>query len=131
MVMPQRRAGGRGSMMDEAQPRQKLIDERLRLAGWDVHDASQVIQELDIHLAEAGIEVEIDPVNPHSGHQFADYALVPNGKPIDADITTEVRDNWHESKQRFTADRIQTCIDWIREQNVTPTGTGTCTEARE
>ncbi len=32
----------------EADTRQQLIDGRLRLAGWDVRDPSQVIQELEI-----------------------------------------------------------------------------------
>lgn len=30
----------------EAQTRQQIIDQRLQLAGWDVDDPSQVIQEL-------------------------------------------------------------------------------------
>ena len=40
--------------MDEAKTRQEIIDHRLGLAGWDVWEASQVIQELDIELAKGG-----------------------------------------------------------------------------
>ena len=43
--------------LTEAQTRQKLIDEKLGFAGWDVNDPSQVIQELDIDLVEAGVQV--------------------------------------------------------------------------
>ena len=67
--------------MTEAETRRKLIDASLHLAGWNVRDNSQVIQELDIHLADAGMPVPQDPANPHTGHQFADYALLLHGKP--------------------------------------------------
>ena len=66
----------------EAQTRQEIIDEKLRLAGWNVDDPTQVIQELDINLADAGYPVPSTPSSPYSGHQFADYALVLNGKPV-------------------------------------------------
>jgi len=38
----------------EADTRQQLIDARLRLAGWDLVDPSQVIRELDIHVPMRG-----------------------------------------------------------------------------
>ena len=38
--------------LTEAQTRQKLIDEKLGFAGWNVNDPSQVTQELDIDLVE-------------------------------------------------------------------------------
>jgi type I restriction enzyme R subunit len=67
--------------MDEARTRQELIDRRLALAGWDVNDPLQVIQELDIALRDAA-----DPTpgseSRYDGHQFADYGLVLNSKPI-------------------------------------------------
>lgn len=47
--------------MDEAKTRQEVIDHRLGLAGWDVWDASQVIQELDIELAKAGHPIVLEP----------------------------------------------------------------------
>lgn len=67
--------------MNEAQTRQRIIDANLRLAGWKLNDPSQVIQELDIYLAAAGLPVTSNPENPYSGHQFADYALLLHGKP--------------------------------------------------
>ena len=36
--------------MNEAETRQQIIDQKLKLAGWDVSDPSLVIQELDIVL---------------------------------------------------------------------------------
>jgi type I restriction enzyme R subunit len=48
--------------MNEAQTRQQIIDAHLRLAGWNLTDPSQVIQELDIYLADAGL-----PVTPYRG----------------------------------------------------------------
>lgn len=67
--------------MTEAETRRKLIDTSLHLAGWNVRDNSQVIQELDIHLADAGMPAPENPTNPHAGHQFADYALLLHGNP--------------------------------------------------
>jgi type I restriction enzyme R subunit len=64
----------------EADTRQAIIDQRLRLAGWNVDDPSQVIQELDIYVREgktgAGREER-----RYAGHQFADYALLLRSKP--------------------------------------------------
>ena len=68
--------------MDEAATRRKIIDTNLLLAGWNVQDPSSVIQELDIHLAEAGIPLAADPDDLYAGHQFADYALLLHGKPV-------------------------------------------------
>lgn len=66
----------------EAQTRQRLIDARLRLAGWAVGDPSQVAEELEIDLARAGHEVrERTTERPYAGLQFADYALLLRGKP--------------------------------------------------
>ena len=69
--------------MNEAETRRQLIDEKLRLAGWNVQDPSQVIKELDIDLTQAGhsLAAESSPVSPYSGHQFSDYALLLHGKP--------------------------------------------------
>lgn len=68
--------------LSEAKTRQLLIDKSLALAGWDVKDASQVTEELDIDLYEAGHPKVAEPETPYEGHQFADYALLHNGKPI-------------------------------------------------
>ncbi|MCK5233074.1 MAG: restriction endonuclease subunit R, partial [Desulfobulbaceae bacterium] len=69
--------------LTEAQTRQKLIDEKLGFAGWNVNDPSQVIQELDIDLVEAGVLQTFEkPPTPYSCHQFADYVLLRHGKPL-------------------------------------------------
>jgi len=39
--------------MNESETRQQIIDQKLKLAGWNVSDPSQVIQELDIVLKNA------------------------------------------------------------------------------
>ena len=66
----------------EAETRAKIIDEKLRLAGWNVRDPSQVIQELEIDLSEAGAPRVAEPKTPYKVHQFADYGLLLNVKPI-------------------------------------------------
>jgi len=64
----------------EAQTRQQIIDRKLGLAGWNVRDRSQVTEELDIDLTTAwGVS---EPVTPYAGHQFVDYALLHEGRPI-------------------------------------------------
>jgi len=70
-------------IVDETATRLQLIDQQLRLAGWDVHDPSQVQQELDIELTKAGVLAVTEPrQHPYEGHRFADYALLHQGKPV-------------------------------------------------
>src|SRR6266496_3999296 len=66
----------------EADTRQQLIDARLRLAGWDLADPSQVIQELDIYVGGASAAAVRERGPQYAGHRFADYALVLRGKPV-------------------------------------------------
>src|SRR2546425_3042180 len=65
----------------EADTRQQIIDARLRLAGWDVDDPSQVIQELDIYVGGGDRAAVREPRQAYAGHRFADYALVLRGRP--------------------------------------------------
>ena len=65
----------------EARTRQEIIDKRLALAGWNVDDPSQIIQELDIYLDKGGKVGERPPRHPYQSHRFADYALVQKGRP--------------------------------------------------
>ncbi len=67
----------------ERDTRQQLIDQRLRLAGWDLSDPSQVTEELDIDLSVAGrlVRSPRDP-SPYAGHQFVDYGLLLRGRPM-------------------------------------------------
>ena len=67
-------------MSTERHTRQEIIDLRLKKAGWEVKDRSQVSEEFDIL---------VDPMranesqSPYTGHQFSDYALLgKDGKPL-------------------------------------------------
>jgi type I restriction enzyme R subunit len=68
--------------LTEAQTRRRLIDEDLQLAGWNLDDPSQVIQELDIRLGEPDGSRIAEAEGPYAGHQFADYGLLMHGRPI-------------------------------------------------
>ncbi len=65
----------------EADTRQQIIDADLRLAGWDVDDPVQVIQELDIYLGDGQPGAVRERPGPYTGHRFADYALLLRGRP--------------------------------------------------
>ena len=65
----------------EADTRQQVIDQNLRLAGWNLDDPSQVIQELDIYVAEGKTGAVRERATKYAGHQFADYGLVLRGVP--------------------------------------------------
>lgn len=65
-------------MKTEKLTRKEIIDKRLKQAGWNVADRTQVIEEFDIH-----INVAAEPVTPYAGHQFSDYVLLgKDGKPL-------------------------------------------------
>ncbi|TPE43346.1 type I restriction endonuclease subunit R [Pontibacter mangrovi] len=67
--------------MNEAKTRKEIIDKRLKQAGWNVNDYTQVILEYDINV---GLPHEVnEPLTPYNGHQFSDYVLLgKNGKPL-------------------------------------------------
>src|SRR4026209_2231468 len=66
----------------ESDTRQQLIDDRLRLSGWDINDPSQVIQELEIFVAGGAQRGVVRERLPRYGsHQYADYALLLRGNP--------------------------------------------------
>ena len=58
----------------EAETRQEIIDKRLKKAGWDVNNPSQVTAELDIWVGLP--EGVTKPMHEHQGHQYADYVLL-------------------------------------------------------
>lgn len=66
---------------NEAQTRKQIIDKRLKKAGWDVKNLSQVSTELNIWIGlPEGIT---EPENEYQGFQFADYALLgEDGYPL-------------------------------------------------
>lgn len=50
--------------------------------------------------------------------------LILDGRPeSDDDIVKEVH-SWHESKKRFTPERIAVCVKWIRDNGMVPKGIG-------
>lgn len=74
-------------MTTESETRKHIIDQRLRAAGWDVSDLSQVVQEFSIlakPLKDAGNDSSAceDPAN-NGTYEFSDYVLLgKNGKPL-------------------------------------------------
>ena len=65
-------------MNNEKQTRKEIIDTRLKQAGWNVTDRTQVIEEFDIHLT-----IVEEPATPYAGHQFSDYVLLgKDGKSL-------------------------------------------------
>lgn len=65
----------------EALTRIKRIDKQLKLAGWNVKDPTQVVEEFDIHIGLGSGLAE--PGTPYEGHQFSDYVLLgKDGKPL-------------------------------------------------
>lgn len=68
-------------MKNEHSTRKEIIDKRLRAAGWNAADPTQVIEEFDI---EVGLPEGIsEPTTSYQGHQFSDYVLLgKNGKPL-------------------------------------------------
>lgn len=67
--------------ISEAQTRSELIDQQLGLAGWNVKDPLQVIEEFDILTSLP--EGVAEPCTPYTGHQFSDYVLLgKDGKPL-------------------------------------------------
>ncbi len=70
-------------MTTEAATRKTLIDEALRLAGWNLADRSQVIEEHEIDLVAIGAVPPLAAdiaAGPYTGKQFADYALLVRGR---------------------------------------------------
>lgn len=65
-------------MKNEKLTRKEIIDNRLKQAGWNVTDRTQVIEEFNIHLT-----VVEEPTTTYAGHQYSDYVLLgKHGKPL-------------------------------------------------
>lgn len=59
--------------MSEKQTRKEIIDKRLKLAGWDINNPTQVVLEHEV----------LNQVGTESGVGYSDYVLMgKNGKPI-------------------------------------------------
>lgn len=48
--------------------------------------------------------------------------LIDGIKPSDDKIITEVRENWHERKSRFSPKKLSQWLDWMRSQKLIPQG---------
>ncbi|MDP3442876.1 MAG: type I restriction endonuclease, partial [Ignavibacteria bacterium] len=67
-------------MKNEKLTRKEIIDNRLKQAGWNVTDRTQVIEEFDI-IVDKNMAKEAS--TPYAGHQFSDYVLLgKDGKPL-------------------------------------------------
>jgi len=58
-------------LRNEKLTRKEIIDIRLKKAGWNVTDKTQVLEEFDIELT-----VVKEPTTPYARHQFSDYVLL-------------------------------------------------------
>jgi type I restriction enzyme R subunit len=95
----------------ESDTRQQIIDDRLRLAGWNVDDPSQVIQELELFLAGQTTDVarERPAVAPYAGKRYVDYALQLRGRPtavVEAKKTSRSAQVGQEQAKQY-ADQLQ------------------------
>jgi type I restriction enzyme R subunit len=67
-------------LKNETLTRKEIIDKRLKQAGWNVDDRTQVIEEFDIIVDTSLVKEES---TPYSGHQYSDYVLLgKDGKPL-------------------------------------------------
>jgi type I restriction enzyme, R subunit len=68
------------NLKNENLTRKEIIDNRLKQAGWNVSDRTQVIEEIDI-IVDPNLALEAP--TPYAGHQYSDYVLLgKNGKPL-------------------------------------------------
>jgi type I restriction enzyme, R subunit len=68
-------------LLSEKRTRKEIIDKRLQLAGWDVTNNVQVVEEYNfsVDLPE-GVE---EPIHEYQGQRFCDYILLgKDGKPL-------------------------------------------------
>jgi type I restriction enzyme R subunit len=67
-------------LKNEKQTRKEIIDSRLKQAGWNVIDRTQVVEEFDIIVNE---NLAQEAATPYAGHQYSDYVLLgKDGKPL-------------------------------------------------
>ncbi len=95
-------------MKTEKQTRQQIIDQQLLQAGWDVSNASQVIEEfeIDVNRSEvAGVLSTAEPSSKYQGYQYSDYVLLgKDGKPVaivEAKKTTKDAANGREQAKQY------------------------------
>ena len=60
-------------MKTEKLTRKEIIDNRLKDAGWNVNDRSQVVEEFNIVVDK---DMVAEGLTPYAGKQFSDYVLL-------------------------------------------------------
>ncbi|HBS88110.1 MAG: restriction endonuclease subunit R [Bacteroidetes bacterium GWF2_38_335] len=64
----------------ETETRKEIIDNRLKQAGWNINDRTQVMEEFDIIIDKNLVQ---EAPTPYAGHQYSDYVLLgKDGKPL-------------------------------------------------
>ena len=96
--------------MSEALTRRTLIDQQLKIAGWDVHDRSRVTTELDIIVDPNRVG---DPAAHYAGHQFADYALLDRSGNVLAIV--EAKHTIHDA-QKGQEQAKQYCENIVKQR---------------
>lgn len=95
----------------EADTRQQIIDQRLRLAGWNVDDPTQVIQELELYLDTGDrAAVRERTKEQYAARRFVDYGLKLRGDPaavVEAKKTSRDAQLGQEQAKQY-ADQLQT-----------------------
>lgn len=67
-------------MKSEKNTRKEIIDNRLKQAGWNIDDRTQVVEEFDIIIDH---NLAQEAPTPYAGHQYSDYVLLgKDGKPL-------------------------------------------------
>lgn len=67
-------------MKNEKLTRKEIIDNRLKKAGWNVTDRTQVVEEFNIIVDKTLVQ---EAPTPYAGHQYSDYVLLgKDGKPL-------------------------------------------------
>jgi type I restriction enzyme R subunit len=67
-------------LKNEKLTRKEIIDDRLKQAGWNIDDRTQVVEEFDIIVDSNMVQ---EAATPYAGRQFSDYVLLAkDGKPL-------------------------------------------------
>ncbi len=104
------------------QPLAEVCNQALRIMSkWEIKELDRLLQLLKSKRTE---EVEIITT------LFAAWndLLMDGLQPDEQQIITEVRENWHEKKRRFTPDTLRRWVGWLRDNNLVPQGRGPHTQ---
>ncbi len=89
-------------MKSEAQTRKDIIDHRLREAGWNLDERTQVVEEIPVETTQTDVLQE--PAVPY-GVQFSDYALLgKDGKTaavVEAKKTSKDAEDGREQAKQY------------------------------